>query len=69
MKNTFKIDFENWTDLNTNDWNEIDFTDWSNIDLEDWKLSKLNWELKELNLFNKKKMRKNGKRAKLETIQ
>ena len=64
MKNTFKIDFENWTDLDTKDWNEIDFKDWSNIDLEDWKLPKLNWELKGLKLFNKNKMREKWQTSK-----
>ncbi len=57
MKNIF----ESLTDLDLENWDTIDLEDWSNIDLEDWKLPKLNWELKELKLFNVKKMRENGK--------
>ena len=52
MKNTFEI--ESWSDLDFEDWNSIEIEDWSTIDLEDWKLPKLNWELKELKLFNVK---------------
>jgi hypothetical protein len=52
MKNTFEI--ESWSDLDLEDWNSIEIEDWSTIDLEDWKLPKLNWELKELKLFNVK---------------
>jgi hypothetical protein len=54
MKNTFEI--ESWSDLNLEDWSTIDLEDWSTIDLEDWKLPQLNWELKELKLFNVKLM-------------
>jgi hypothetical protein len=52
MKNTFEI--ESWSNLDFEDWNSIEIEDWSTIDLEDWKLPKLNWELKELKLFNVK---------------
>ena len=52
MKNTFEI--ESWSDLDLEDWNSIEIEDWPTIDLEDWKLPKLNWELKELKLFNVK---------------
>ena len=52
MKNTFEI--ESWSDLDLEDWNSIEIEDLSTIDLEDWKLPKLNWELKELKLFNVK---------------
>ena len=52
MKITFEI--ESWSDLDLEDWNSIEIEDWSTIDLEDWKLPKLNWELKELKLFNVK---------------
>jgi len=52
MKITFEI--ESWSDLDLEDWNSIEIEDWPTIDLEDWKLPKLNWELKELKLFNVK---------------
>ncbi len=52
MKNTFEI--ESWSDLNFENWNSIEIEDWSTIDLEDWTLPKMNWELKELKLFNVK---------------
>jgi hypothetical protein len=54
MKDT--IDSEDWSDFDYEDWNSNDLEDWETIDLDDWKLPKLNWDIKELKLFNVKKM-------------
>ncbi len=54
MRNTFKV--EDWTDLDYEDWDTIDLEDWSIIDLKDWHLPKLDWSIKELELFNVKQM-------------
>ena len=54
MKNTFEIEIENWTNSDIENWNTIDFEGCFTIDIKDWKLPKLDWELKELKLFNVK---------------
>lgn len=48
MRKTIKKDIEQWS--------EIDLEDWTIIDLEDWKLPKLDWTIKDLELFNVKLM-------------
>ncbi len=54
MKNTFE--FEDWTYLDFDNWDTIDLEDWSNIELKDWDLPKMDWSIKELDLFNVKQM-------------
>lgn len=54
MKNTFEV--EGWTDLDFEDWEKIDLEGWFNNDLKDWNLPKMDWSIKEIDLFNVKQM-------------
>lgn len=52
MRKTIKKDWDNWSEIDLEDWSTIDLEDWTIIDLEDWELPKLDWTIKELELFN-----------------
>jgi hypothetical protein len=48
---------DNWCEIDLVDWTIIDLDEFIIIDLEDWKLPKLDWNNKEIELFNVKKIR------------
>jgi hypothetical protein len=52
MRKINNQDLDNWSEIDLEDWTIIDLEDWTSIDLEDWKLPKLNWTIKDLELFN-----------------